>query len=57
MVLGKNDGSISETSKELIIHKNTLQYRLKKVKDMTGYDPRKLKDFTIVYLATLLYNQ
>lgn len=57
IALSKHDGSISGASKELIIHKNTLQYRLKKVYDMTGYDPRKLKDFTIVYLATLLYNQ
>ena len=52
-----NDGSINATSEELFIHKNTLQYRLKKIKEVTGYDPRKLRDFTILYLATLLYNQ
>ena len=52
-----NNGSINATSKELYIHKNTLQYRLKKIKEITGYDPRKLRDFTILYLATLLHKQ
>lgn len=52
-----NNGSINATSKELYIHKNTLQYRLKKVHDVTGYDPRKLRDFTILYLAILLLKQ
>ncbi len=57
MVFAQNDGSINTTSEKLFIHKNTLQYRLKKVKEVTGYDPRKLRDFTILYLATLLYKQ
>ncbi len=57
LVFAKNNGSINLTSDELFIHKNTLQYRLKKVKEITGYDPRKLRDFTILYLATLLLNQ
>lgn len=57
IVFSKNDGSINLTSKELYIHKNTLQYRLKKIKELTGYDPRKLRDFSILYIATLLYRQ
>lgn len=57
MAFAWNDGSINSTSEELFIHKNTLQYRLKKVKEVTGYDPRKLRDFTILYLATLLNKQ
>ncbi|RDY27353.1 CdaR family transcriptional regulator, partial [Lachnotalea glycerini] len=35
-----NNGSISKTSDELFIHKNTLQYRLTRIKALTGYDPR-----------------
>jgi len=57
MVFSRNNGSINATSEELFVHKNTLQYRLKKVKEITGYDPRKLRDFTILYLAILLYKQ
>ena len=57
MSFSRNDGSINLTSEELYIHKNTLQYRLKKIKEVTGYDPRKLRDFSILYIATLLYNQ
>ena len=57
VAFARNDGSINATSDELYIHKNTLQYRLKKIREVTGYDPRKLRDFTILFLATLLYNQ
>jgi carbohydrate diacid regulator len=57
MSFAKNNGSINATSEELFIHKNTLQYRLKKIKEVTGYDPRNLRDFTVLYLAILLQNQ
>lgn len=57
MAFSRNNGSINGASEELYIHKNTLQYRLKKVKELTGYDPRNLRDFTVLYLATLLRNQ
>lgn len=36
------EGSITETASELYIHKNTLQYQLKKLASITGYDPRNL---------------
>lgn len=36
------EGSITETASELFIHKNTLQYQLKKLASITGYDPRSL---------------
>jgi len=48
-----NNGSISKISEELYIHKNTLQYRLAKIKTLTGYDPRILKE--AVPLAIALY--
>lgn len=47
----KNNGSISKTSSDLFIHKNTLQYRLNKVAKMTGYNPRELKSLIVLYLA------
>lgn len=49
----KNNGALTKCSEELFIHKNTLQYRLNKLKDLTGYNPRILSDFVILKLAFL----
>lgn len=51
----ENDGSISETADILYIHKNTLQYRLNKLKSITGYDPRHVKEAVPLYLALVIY--
>jgi carbohydrate diacid regulator len=45
------NGSISQTADRLFIHKNTLQYKLHKLFEKTGYDPRKLSDSALIYLA------
>lgn len=50
----KNNGSINKTSEELFIHKNTLQYRLNKLKTITGYDPREISDMVVLYMALTL---
>ena len=50
-VFFKNDQSIVKTAEEMIVHKNTVQYRLKKVKDLTGHDPRIFTDATLLYVA------
>ena len=47
----KNNGSISKISEELFIHKNTLQYRLSKMKLLTGYDPRILEEAVLLIIA------
>lgn len=52
----KNNGSIKNASAELFMHKNTLQYQLNKIEKLTGYDPRKLEDFSILDLAFTLKN-
>lgn len=49
-----NNGSIKEASEELYMHKNTLQYQLNKIEKLTGYNPRNLKDFTILDIAFAL---
>ena len=36
------------------IHRNTLSYRLDKIQDITGKDPRKVKDLLELYVALLL---
>lgn len=47
----ENDQSIGRTSNTLFIHKNTLQYRLKKMKELTGYDPRTFQDAVLYWIA------
>lgn len=49
-----NNGSIAKTSEELFIHKNTLQYRLSKIKTLTGYDPRILNEAIPLMIALFL---
>ncbi|MDB5052215.1 MAG: hypothetical protein JWM44_265 [Bacilli bacterium] len=43
--------SINKTAERLFIHKNTLQYRLIKIKEITGYDPRVFEEAVLLYLA------
>ena len=50
-----NNGSLNETSDKLFIHKNTLQYKLKKLAEQTGHDPRILTDAVLFYLALHFY--
>ena len=50
----KHNGSLNRCAEALFIHKNTLQYQLNKIKDLTGYDPRNYQDFAVLYLALLL---
>ena len=50
----RNNGSIQKASEELYIHKNTLQYRLNRIHQWTGYNPRELEDLIRLYLAIQL---
>ncbi|MFE4714714.1 MULTISPECIES: PucR family transcriptional regulator [unclassified Paenibacillus] len=49
------DCNVSETAKKLYIHRNTLLYRLDKIKQETGADVRSFGDAAIVKLTMLLY--
>lgn len=53
-LFAKHTGSLDACAKELFIHKNTLQYQLNKIKNLTGYDPRNYRDFSVLYIALLL---
>jgi len=46
--------SLTQTAKKLSIHRNTLLYRLSKVKKITGLDPRKFNDAIKIKLASIL---
>ncbi|WP_052759671.1 PucR family transcriptional regulator [Paenibacillus sp. DMB20] len=49
------DCNVSETAKRLYIHRNTLLYRLDKIKQETGLDVRSFGDAVLVKLTLLLY--
>ena len=47
----KNNMSLKRTAEDLYIHKNTLQYRLDKITQKSGYNPRNFSESVILYLA------
>lgn len=49
------DCNVSDTAKQLYIHRNTLLYRLDKFKQETGLDVRNFRDAVLVRIALLLY--
>jgi len=49
------DCNVSETAKKLYIHRNTLLYRLDKLKQETGLDVRSFRDAVLVKIILLLY--
>lgn len=53
--LYENDGSIARTAQAHFIHKNTLQYKLNRLMDKTGYNPRSCSSIPLYYLAVLFY--
>lgn len=49
------NGSIKEGAGQLFIHKNTMQYRLNKIRQLTGYDPRIYGEAFSLYTAMVLF--
>lgn len=49
----KNGNSI-EVCKEMNIHRNTVNYRLRKIENLTGKNPKIFKDLFVLYAASLL---
>ncbi len=49
-----NDLNMSETSRQLYIHRNTLMYRIDRILKMTGLDIRSFNDALVIRLIMLL---
>ncbi len=45
------DGSLSRASEALFVHKNTLNGRLHRIAETTGFDPRRVADAAVLWLA------
>jgi len=50
----RNSLSLKKTAEDLFIHKNTLQYRLDKIREMSGLDPRNVNDAAVLITALKL---
>lgn len=48
------DLNMSETARQLYLHRNSLLYRIERIKDLTGYDIRHFDDAVTVWSALLL---
>ena len=51
----KNHCEMLSTAKELYIHRNTLKYRMEKIHNITGKDPRSCWDLFYLYTAIIHY--
>lgn len=51
----ENSLNISETSRNLFMHRNTLMYRLDKIERLTGLNIRKFSDAVTFRVITILY--
>lgn len=52
----ENNLNVSETSRQMFIHRNTLVYRVEKLKEMTGLDVRVFYDAQTFMIAMMVYN-
>lgn len=52
----ENNQSLKITSQNLYIHKNTLQYRLERIRQITGFDPRNVNDAAVLIAAIKLHS-
>ena len=51
-----NDLNVSETSRQLYVHRNTLVYRIEKLHQSTGLDIRKFDDALTFKIALMVVN-
>ena len=51
----ENNLNVSETSRKLFVHRNTLVYRLEKIKKITGLDLREFDDAIVFKVALMVH--
>lgn len=50
----ETNSDMNKASQKLFVHRNTLRYRLDKITEITGKDPRKTTDLLHLYLSFLI---
>ena len=50
----ENNLNVSETSRKLFVHRNTLVYRVEKIKKLTGLDLREFDDAIVFKVALMV---
>ncbi|WP_373893563.1 CdaR family transcriptional regulator [Virgibacillus sp. CBA3643] len=53
----ENDLNIQKVADDLYVHRNTFIYRLHKIIEETGYDPRKFRDALILQVALWIWRK
>lgn len=53
----EHDQTIGETAAALAIHRHTLTYRLRKVKELTSLDPTRFRDAVLFHIALLVRDE
>lgn len=53
----RNNMSLSQTATDLYLHKNTIQYKLNRIHQLTRLNPRIFQDAVLLYLGTCLEDQ
>lgn len=51
------NGSVNQAADKLYIHKNTMQNKLKQIRQKTGYDPRSIRYSSLFYNALYFYRE
>lgn len=51
----KESGNQAEVINKLYIHRNTLKYRLDRIQEITGKNPRVFEDLFYLYTAYILH--
>lgn len=51
------EGSISMAANKLFMHKNTFQYKIKKLEEFTGYDVRLPSNGPVFYISILFFRE
>ncbi|MDN7245216.1 CdaR family transcriptional regulator [Planococcus shenhongbingii] len=52
-----NNQNIQQTADKLFLHRNTLIYRLKKIIEDTGYDPKSFEDALVLQVALWIFQK
>lgn len=54
LTYGEMNKSIEKSAQKLFLHRNTFQYKSNKIQHYTGYDPKIINEYVVLYAAFIL---